>query len=97
MSAAPFQHALAQFVASAPSGWCGDAAWPRVRLALLDTLAASVAAVADPATVGALRYARRVKDAPVLPPIWVTPKAVPDQGACDAARRSFASAAPFMV
>jgi len=31
------------------------------------------------------------------PPIWVTPKAVPDQGAFDAARRSFASAAPFMV
>jgi len=75
MSAASFQQALAQFVASAPSGWYGDAAWPRVRLALLDTLAASVAAVADPATVGALRYARRIKDAPVLPPIWVTPSA----------------------
>jgi 2-methylcitrate dehydratase PrpD len=76
MNADPsFHRALASFVATAPDAWAADVAWPRVRLALLDTLAVSVAAIGDPAFVAALRYSRLNGGASEVPHVWVTPSA----------------------
>jgi len=53
-----FQGSVAQFVASATPSWSADVAWSRVRLALLDTIAVSIAAARHPALTAALRYVR---------------------------------------
>ena len=73
MSDAP-QRALARFVVETPAAWITPAARARCRVALVDTLACSIAGVADPVVVQARRYLQALHPRS-LPPSWIAPAA----------------------
>ena len=70
------QRALARFVATTPASWVTPAALQRCETALIDTLACSVAGIADPAVAQVQRYQQALGGGRV-PATWIAP-AAPD-------------------
>jgi 2-methylcitrate dehydratase PrpD len=69
------QRALARFVSETPAAWVAPAALARCGMALVDTLACSIAAIADPAVRQTARYLEALQAGPALPPSWLAPAA----------------------
>jgi len=68
-----FQDCMAEFVASVSRGWTAEGAWQRVELALLDTLAVSVAGADDPGVSFMPAYLQQTGAFPGGRCTWVTP------------------------